>query len=72
MPERFRPEIARERGFETIHLLEETVAEFEYCSVACKKSYRMIVVRKLVGVDKGQMRLFNEYRYFFLLPMTAR
>jgi hypothetical protein len=64
-PERVRPEIARERGFTTIHLLEEMVAEFEYQPAACKKSYRMIVLRKLVGVDKGQMRLFNEYRYFF-------
>ena len=74
-PERVRPEIARERGFETIHLLEEMVAEFEYQPVACKKSYRMIVLRKLVGVDKGQMRLFNEYRYFFYITndreMTA-
>jgi Transposase DDE domain group 1 len=66
-PERIRPEIARERGFETVHLLEEMVAEFEHQPVACKKSYRMIVLRKLVGIDKGQMRLFNEYRYFFYI-----
>ena len=74
-PERVRPEIARERGFETVHLLEEMVAEFEYQPVACKKSYRMIVVRKLVAVDKGQMRLFEEYRYLFYITndrkMTA-
>jgi Transposase DDE domain group 1 len=74
-PERVRPQIARERGFETIHLLEEMIAEFEYRPVACKKSYRMIVVRKLVGVDKGQLRLFEEYRYFFYITndrkMTA-
>ena len=66
-PERVRPEIVRERGFETIHLLEEMVAEFEYQPLACKKSYRMIVVRKRVGVDKGQMRLFEEYRYLFYI-----
>ena len=41
------------------------VAEFEYCPVACHRSYRVIVVRKLLGTDKGQMRLFEEYRYFF-------
>jgi hypothetical protein len=74
-PERVRPEIARERGYETVHLLEEMVAEFDYQPTACKKSYRMIVLRKLVGVDKGQMRLFNEYRYFFYITndreMTA-
>ena len=66
-PERVKAEIVRERGYETIHLLEEMVAEFDYRPVACKKSYRMIVLRKRVGVDKGQMRLFEEYRYFFYI-----
>ncbi|MDB6090983.1 MAG: hypothetical protein JWN85_3767 [Gammaproteobacteria bacterium] len=64
-PERVKPEIVRRRGFKTIHLLEEMIAEFDYRPVACKKSYRMIVLRKRVGIDKGQMRLFEEYRYFF-------
>ena len=35
----------------------------------------MIVVRKRVGIDKGQMRLFEEYRYLFYITndreMTA-
>ncbi len=74
-PERFRPEIVRARGYENIHLLEERVAEFAYRPIACTKSYRMIVLRKRVGVDKGQMRLFEEYRYFFYITndrtMTA-
>ena len=74
-PERVQPEIVRERGYETIHLLEEMVAEFDYQPVACKKSYRMIVLRKRVGIDEGQMRLFEEYRYFFYITndrkMTA-
>jgi Transposase DDE domain group 1 len=74
-PERVKQEIVRERGYETIHLLEEMVAEFDYKPVACKKSYRMIVLRKRVGIDKGQMRLFEEYRYFFYITndrmMTA-
>src|SRR5271169_5952560 len=48
-PERFKPEIVRERGYKTIHLLEEMVAEFDYRPGACKKSYRMIVVRKRLG-----------------------
>jgi Transposase DDE domain group 1 len=66
-PERVKPEIVRERGFKTIHLLEEMVAEFDYQPGACKKSYRMIVLRKRLGIDKGQMRLFEEYRYFFYI-----
>ncbi len=66
-PDRVKQEIVRERGYETVHLLEEMVAEFDYQPVACKKSYRMIVLRKRVAVDKGQMRLFEEYRYFFYI-----
>jgi hypothetical protein len=66
-PKRVKPEIVRERGFKTIHLLEEMFAEFDYQPAACKKSYRMIVVRKKLGTDKGQMRLFEEYRYFFYI-----
>jgi hypothetical protein len=74
-PEHVRPEIVRERGFENLQLLEERVAEFAYRPSACKKSYRMIVLRKRVGVDRGQLRLFEEYRYFFSITndreMTA-
>ena len=32
-----------------------------------QKSYRLIVLRKRLGIDKGQMRLFEEYRYFFYI-----
>jgi hypothetical protein len=66
-PERIKPEIVRERGFKTVHLLEEKIAEFAYRPVACKKSYRMIVLRKRLGTDRGQLRLFEEYRYFFYI-----
>jgi hypothetical protein len=66
-PERVKAEIVRERGFKTIHLLEEMVGEFDYRPVACRKSYRMIVVRKRLAIDRGQMRLFEEYRYFFYI-----
>jgi hypothetical protein len=66
-PERVKPEIVRERGFKTIHLLEEMIAEFDYQPDACKKSYRMIVLRKRLATDQGQMRLFEEYRYFFYI-----
>jgi hypothetical protein len=75
-PERFKEQIVRERGYENICLIEEMVAEFDYKPYACKKSYRMIVVRKLVEIDKGQNRLFEEYRYLFYITndrtMTAR
>ncbi|HEY9854635.1 MAG TPA: hypothetical protein V6D05_02770, partial [Stenomitos sp.] len=62
-PERVKTEIVRERGFKVIHLLEEMIAEFDYRPVACQRTYRMIVLRKRLGIDQGQMRLFEEYRY---------
>ena len=74
-PERVKPEIVKQRGFKTIHLLEEMIAEFNYRPVACNREYRMIVVRKRLEIDQGQMRLFEEYRYFFYITndreMTA-
>jgi hypothetical protein len=66
-PERVKPRIVRERGYKTIHLLEEMIAEFDYRPVACRHSYRVIVLRKRLGTDQGQMRLFEEYRYFFYI-----
>jgi hypothetical protein len=74
-PERVKSEIVKQRGFETIHLLEEMVAEFPYCPSACNREYRVIVLRKRVAIDQGQKRLFEEYRYFFYIAndrtMTA-
>jgi hypothetical protein len=61
-PERIKPEIVKQRGFKTIHLLEEMVAEFDYRPVACNRDHRVIVLRKRLGIDQGQMRLFEEYR----------
>jgi Transposase DDE domain group 1 len=66
-PERVKQRIVKERGFETIHVLEEMIAEFDYRPTACRGSYRVIVVRKLLGTDKAQLRLFEQYRYFFYI-----
>jgi hypothetical protein len=66
-PERVKQEIVRRRGFETIHVVEEMVAEFEYRPVACRRSYRVIVLRKLLETERGQLRLFDEDRYFFYI-----
>jgi hypothetical protein len=55
------------RQFETIRLKGEEVAEFDYRPVACKETYRVVVLRKRLSVEKGQMVLFEEYRYFFFI-----
>ena len=66
-PEHVKAEIVQERGFETIHTLEEMVAEFDYQPVACRSRYRLVVLRKRLGIDKGGVRLREEYRYFFFI-----
>jgi hypothetical protein len=55
------------RQFETIRLKGEEVAEFDYRPVACRKTYRVVVLRKRLSVEKGQLVLFEEYRYFFYI-----
>jgi hypothetical protein len=55
------------RQFETIRLKGEDVAEFDYRPWACKKSYRVVVLRKRLSREKGQQVLFEEYRYFFFI-----
>ena len=47
--------------------MREEVAEFEYQPYACRKKYRVIVLRQLVSKEKGQLVLFEEYRYFFFI-----
>jgi hypothetical protein len=65
--ENHKQAIIDERGFETLQTIREEVAEFEYRPTACSKAYRMIVLRKTVAHDVRQMRLFEEYRYFFFI-----
>ena len=58
--------VVRQRQFSTLKLLGEEVAEFEYRPVACQKAYRVVVLRKKLTVEKGQMWLFEPDRFFFL------
>jgi hypothetical protein len=66
-PERVKERIVREREFKNIRLENEQVAETTYRPWACGKTYRLIVVRKNLAVEKGEQRLFDDYRYFFYL-----
>jgi hypothetical protein len=65
--ERHKERIVAERQYETLKLLGEEVAEFEYRPVACKTTYRVIVLRKKLVVEKGQLWLFEPDRYFFYI-----
>jgi Transposase DDE domain group 1 len=66
-PDNVKDRIVNERGFETLRLQSEDVAEFDYRPLACRKSYRMVVVRKNITREKGEHVLFDEVRYFFYI-----
>jgi hypothetical protein len=66
-PERIKDRIVRERGFETLTRIREDVAEVSYRPTACQESYRLIIVRQTIAVEKGQARLFDEIRWRFYL-----
>jgi hypothetical protein len=65
--ERHKEQVIRERQFKTLKLLGEEVAEFEYRPVACEKAYRVVVLRKKLTVEKGQLWLFEPDRFFFYI-----
>jgi hypothetical protein len=65
--ERHKDRVVSEREFKTLKLIGEEVAEFDYRPVACEKAYRMIVLRKELVVEKGQLWLFEPDRFFFYI-----
>ena len=58
--------IVQEREYKNIRTAED-VAEFEYSPTACKKTYRMVVLRKNRSIEKGEQRLFDDIVYFFYI-----
>ena len=59
--------VVRKRGFKALREKSVEVAEFSYRPVACKRDYRVVVVRKNISVEKGDDVLFEEYRHFFYI-----
>ncbi|WP_420633989.1 IS1380 family transposase [Candidatus Palauibacter sp.] len=59
--------IVRERGYVNKRLNFEDVAEYDYRPAKCRKTYRMVVVRKNISRMKGELTLVEEIRYFFYI-----
>jgi len=71
-PENVKQQVVRRREFDVLRLRSEEVAEFDYRPTGCEKTYRMIVVRKNISHEKGELRLFDEIRYFFYISNDRR
>jgi hypothetical protein len=66
-PDNVKEQIVRARGYKNLVLQYEEVAEFQYRPGNCQRDYRLVALRKLISVEKGQQQLFQEYRYFFYI-----
>jgi len=66
-PENIREQIVVERGYRNVRLNSEDVAEFTYQPGACRRPYRVVVLRKNLSVERGEWVLFDDLRYFFFL-----
>ena len=55
------------KGYRNLKLQKEHVAEFAYRPRKCSRAYRMIVLRKSISVEEGQIRLWDDIRYFFYI-----
>lgn len=64
-PPRVKEEIIRERGYFNQRLVSEDVAEFEHRPSKAGLTYRIVVLRKLIVEERGQLNLGTIYRYFF-------
>ena len=71
-PENVKARIVKEREYKNLVLEAEHVAEFSYRPTVCDRSYRMIVLRKNISVQKGDKELFDDIRYFFFITNDRR
>jgi hypothetical protein len=65
--ENVKEQVVVERGFRNLRLTSEDVAELSYQPGACRRPYRVIVVRKNISVERGEWALFDDIRFFFYI-----
>ena len=65
--ENVKEKIVEAREYRNLVLEHEDIAEVEYRPTKCKKSYRLVILRKTISVKQGQKLLIPEIRYFFYL-----
>jgi hypothetical protein len=66
-PDNVKEAVVVARQFENQRLRSEEVAEFNYQPTACTKTYRMVVIKKNISVEKGEKLLFDQVVYFFYI-----
>jgi hypothetical protein len=64
---RIKEEIVKERGYLNKRVLAEDTIEFDYRPQRAKKVYRIIVLRKWIAEERGQLTIAEDFRYFFYI-----
>lgn len=70
-PQRFKEQIVRQRGYRNQRLMAEHVTEVDYRPVKCKSTYRLVILRKTISMERGQRKLFDEIRYLFYITNVS-
>jgi hypothetical protein len=60
-----KEQVIRERGYLNLCLAREDLAEFEHRPNKASRPYRIVVLRKTIVEERGQLCLGQNYRYFF-------
>ena len=66
-PANVKEQIVIDNEYKNKRLDNEEVAEMKYRPTACRKTYRLIVVRKNLSIERGGIWLYDDYLYFFYL-----
>ncbi len=66
-PENVKDRIVRERGYTNIRTESEEVIDFKHRPGKCKKTYRVVALRKNLSIEKGENALIDDIRYFFYI-----
>jgi hypothetical protein len=60
-----KEEVVVAKKYRNIRLVSEDLAEVTYRPSACRKTYRLVILRKNLSQEKGERWLFDDWRYFF-------
>jgi len=71
-PENVKERIVKERGFTNLVTETEEWAEIPYTPARAEGTYRMVVLRKRIRVEKGQLRLADDVRHLFYVTNVDR
>jgi hypothetical protein len=67
-----KEEIVKRRGYLNKILIAEDTAEFEHRPTKATRSYRIVVLRKLIDTERGQLTVGSDFRYFFYVTNDCK